>query len=146
MASVSCVLLVASAATASSLPNTPLYTVRMEQASSKMNFLQTNMNGFTYTAENGCIVNYNAAGYCGAPLEITVGKTCDGTCVGEETCPYTCYSTCPSTCDGYTCDDTSCQATCNTCTHTCGTCAPEDTCINTCFGGYTCFVTCLICK
>jgi hypothetical protein len=39
--------------TASALPSTPLYTYRMEQASNKMHFLPTEMNGFTYIAEKG---------------------------------------------------------------------------------------------
>jgi hypothetical protein len=47
-------------ATASSLTlNTPLYIVRMEQASSEMNFLPTEVNGFTYTAVKGCELTYD---------------------------------------------------------------------------------------
>lgn len=111
---------------------TPLYTVRMEQASSRMNFLPTAVNQFTYTAEKGYTVNYNAAGYCGAPLEITVGKTCDGTCDIDPTCPHTCRSTCDDPTCGETCPDT-CQLTCDTCYHTCALCT-FDTCFISCVG------------
>lgn len=147
VASVSCALLVASAVIASSLPNTPLYTVRMEQASSRMNFLQTAVNGFTYTAENGYTVNYNAAGYCGdVPLEITVGRTCEGTCDIDPTCPNTCWSTCDDPTCGDTCPNT-CEATCDTCSQTCDTCPQTcigPTCEDTC-EAYCTIISCVIC-
>jgi len=47
------VLVVAAVTADSSATNTPLYMMRMEQVSSKMNFLPTTMNTFTYTTENG---------------------------------------------------------------------------------------------
>lgn len=115
--------------------NTPLYRVRMEQASSEMNFLPTAVNNFTYTAEQGYILNCRAAGCDGIPLGITEGKTCDGTCQGQvtcqgyNTCDLTCWSTCPNTCGN------TCPLTCDTCDQTCATC--EGTCQGTC-------ITCII--
>ncbi len=144
VASVSCALLVASALAGSLTLNTPLYTFRMEQASSKMNFLPTIMNGFTYTTENGHTLNYDATGYCGMPLDVTSGKTCEGTCQGQETCQgyntcdLTCWSTCPNTCGS------TCPLTCDTCDHTCGTCETCITCRVTCIGS-TCWETCFPC-
>jgi hypothetical protein len=108
--------------------NTPLYTVRMEQASSKMNFLPTEMNEFTYITEKEYNLDYCITGRCNShgggdvtPLLPYTCSTCDeyyceepthcGTCV-------TCYSTCQSSCGG----------TCSTCTGlTCeGTCYPTE--------------------
>ena len=45
-----------------SLCNTPLYTFRIEQASSKMNFLPTAMNEFTSTTEKGYNLTYDTFG------------------------------------------------------------------------------------
>ena len=102
--------------------DTPLYTVRMEQASSKMNFLPTAVNGFTYTAEKGYTLNYGIQGYGGAkPLEphtkvppCETWETCDPTCPNTcaATCPNTCPATCPDTCDGPTCPSTCDDPTC----------------------------------
>ena len=96
--------------------NIPLYTLRMEQVSSEMNFLPTEMNSFTYTAENGYNLNCVApTEFCGAkPLDIFLGTlggpTCElfttkHTCEDEEciwtgafTCPHTCFDTCWGTC------------------------------------------------
>lgn len=109
--------------------NTPLYTLRMEQQSNKMNFLPTEMNEFVYSAEHGYNLTYEVLEYCSAePLVETVG-TC------SSTCPYVscAVGTC-STCGGNTCDDTSCQPSCwYTCWETCDdwTCNP-DTCKNPC--------------
>ncbi|MBU7022559.1 MAG: hypothetical protein HXS40_00200 [Theionarchaea archaeon] len=130
-------------ATASSLmAGTPLFTLRMEQASSKMSFLPTVMNGFTYNTENGYTLNRCAVGYCGVGLrgtDATCHPSCD-TCAA--TCPDTCYNTCPDTCNS-TCPVT-CPATCySTCPYTCDdpvTCQGEHTCEETC--GYTCPFTC----
>jgi hypothetical protein len=81
--------------------NTPLYTVRMEQISSEMNFLPTEMNDFTFTAENGYNLNYIPE-YCDVGSYDTYARTYDGsyTCWGYYTCPFTCNSniTCYSTC------------------------------------------------
>ncbi len=119
--------------------STPLYTFRMEQASSKMNFLPTGMNAFTYTTQGGYDLNYKAAGCCiGAEIMIT-GVTCYDSCGGtcEYTCWDTCVSTCPNTCVS-TCPNT-CVSTCpNTCVSTCNTCSY--TCWDTC--GLTCRYTC----
>jgi hypothetical protein len=73
--------------------HTPLYRVRMEQASSEMNFLPTDMSTFTYTAEKGYTLDYCAAGGCGV-VPLATGPV--GTC---ETCEYTCDDpTCPPVC------------------------------------------------
>jgi hypothetical protein len=125
-----------------STSNTPLYTVRMEQVSSKMNFLPTEMNSFTYTAENGYKLNLEVGGYWIADqinLDTTPQNTCRITCV--PICP-------PDTLGGHTCEDTSCQPTCltqdPTCPYTCITCNPtcDDpwTCPDTC--PFTCNPTC----
>ena len=110
--------------------DTPLYTVRMEQVSSKMNFLPTEMNEFTYSTEKGYEVDYDGFRGCSgvkAPpkcteLETTCVHTyCEYTCVAstcESTCPLTC-----DTCEGYTCTYT-CDPTCFTCPVTECTCSP----------------------
>lgn len=130
--------------TASSSINTPLYNVRMEQQSSKMNFLPTAVNGFTYTAEEGCNLDCGfsgAAGYCGvSPLATSPASTCNPSCFDtcEETCEWTCFDTCSNTCS--TCTDPTCPATCPA---TCSTCNPtcdEPTCAATCPS--TCAWTC----
>ena len=137
------------------MAHTPLYILRMEQASSKMNFLPTAVNGFTYTTESGYTVGHNVTGrYCGGvnPLATSPASTCDPSCTDtcEETCPWTCYETCPNTCNptctSPTCPDT-CPNTCDTCpVNTCPvTCEPtceefscQKTCTYTCWGGETC--------
>ena len=139
--SVAIVLLAAVAVTASSSISTPLYTMRMEQVSSKMGFLPTQMNGFVYSAENGSIVNYNVLTSCfAAPLAPTNGggETCWPQCDTSQptcsTCDETCSNTCPATCP-YTCPNTcisTCQATCVTCIW--------PTC-----DYFTCLITCACC-
>jgi hypothetical protein len=74
--SVCAVLVVSTVIASSQISNTPLFTFRMEQASSEMNFLPTVVNGFIYTTENGYTLN-SAAGN-GGILEVTVGRTCEG--------------------------------------------------------------------
>ncbi|MGD2249683.1 MAG: hypothetical protein PVF58_14845 [Candidatus Methanofastidiosia archaeon] len=98
------------------LSSTPLYMVRMEQQSNDMNFLPTEINEFTYSAETGYTITYNA-GFCGAsplgpaptceqnPCQWTV-DTCPYTCLS--TCPATCFETCPNTCWGATCEGSTC--------------------------------------
>lgn len=123
---------------------TPLYTVRMEQASNKMNFLPTGINEFTYVTEKGYTMNCEVSGFCSTnSLDYCTeyGTTC------LNTCPFTCEHTCPDTCKGYTCDDTSCQSTCDTCLETCPctiSCGP--TCQDSCDYGSRCpptyWVTC----
>lgn len=162
--SVVAVILVVTGVTASSLQITPLNTVRMEQASSKMSFLPTSVNEFTYSAENGYILSYDTTGCCsveplaptGQEIETcwpectTTEPTCPSTCEGD-TCQGTC-STC-STCQGqgYTCDQTSCQYTCeSTCGVSCGgtcssTCEQNPTCgASTC--DYDCPVSVYVCN
>ena len=125
----------------STLLHTPLYTIRMEQVSSRMNFLPQSVNEFTYTAKNECTLNYRA-GCCTSvePLEITwEGDPTCSTCDQE-----TCYgTTCEQTaCGGNTCS-TCTQPTCETC-ETCSTCPTQSsTCWNTC-AGPTCKPTCEI--
>lgn len=96
---------------------TPLFTLRMEQQSHEMNFLPTEINEFTYTAEMGHTLSYDA-GCCNvSPLDIeptneqnlceyTVDTSCPDTCLS--TCPDTCVDTCPSTCQGNTCEGSTC--------------------------------------
>lgn len=124
-----CVLLVASTVIAHSLTvDTPLYIVRMEQTSDKMHFLPTAVNKFTYTTEEGCTLDYEATGRYSGTLDVTSGRTCEGTCI-EPTCPNTCWSTCDDPTCSNTCPNT-CGATCNTCSQTCDTC--PQTCLDTC--------------
>ena len=103
--------------------NTPLYTYRMEQVSSKMNFLPTEQSIFAYTTEKGCTVDYTVLGSGHIqPAEKLTTRTCEGeTC--EDTCPNTCSgATCPNTCDQYTCEVCVTLSTCVTCDGP--TCAP----------------------
>jgi hypothetical protein len=131
--SIVAVSLVIAAATSSLMAHTPLYTVRMEQACNKMNFLPTEMNNFTYTTENGYNLNYDVSEYCSGakPLgtDATCHPSCDDTCEATcrgltcwSTCPDTCQETCPETCgqkvtcDWPTCDYLTCPITCACCT------------------------------
>ncbi len=111
------VTLAVACVSASSSPNTPLYILRMEQQSSKMNFLPTALNSFSYTTENGCILDSCATGYCGTVLMGTYA-TCH-TCL--DTCADTCWYTCPYTvCTCYS----SCYGSCvPTCSYTCASCS-----------------------
>lgn len=141
IATVVAAVLLAACVTGSSLTHTPLYTVRMEQASNEMHFLSTALNEFAYITEKGCILIYDE-GYSGVqPLEEpTVPGTCPNTCY--DTCQNTCPYTCENTCEGATCEDT-CQSTCEgptcggtcygpTCKSTCVTCSPPPTCYPIC--------------
>jgi hypothetical protein len=131
---VAIVFLAVTAVTASSWKplNTPLYTIRMEQSSSNLNFLPAEVKNFTYSAERGYNFGYDAErGYCSyaEPLATITSfgcNTCEPECLPSE------YSTCCSTC-GYTCVSTcsTCVSTCSsTCVNTCRTCV--GTCPNTC--------------
>lgn len=123
----------------SSTFNAPLYTYRMEQASNRMSFLCTEMNGFTFEAREGFMLDYNVKGVFPAkPLgtldtcfetcpqsclftscpethvQLTCLVSCMLTCIGTE--EITCYGySCDYTCNGYTCIATSCQETCSIC-------------------------------
>jgi len=93
---------------------TPLYTIRMEQASSTMHFLPTPVTDFTYTTENTCTLHYAVVIEGTLQDVIDTNSTCSGwTCFSTcfNTCPYTCH-TCPNTCQ-YTCQIT-CWAGCHT--------------------------------
>ena len=138
--------------------DTPLYTVRMEKASSKMNFLPTAVRGFMYTTEKGYILNcgsskclegvqpldtgvwtcyYSTCG--GSTCYLTCPESCLGTC-NDPTCPDTCPDTCNPTCDLITCR-ISCGFTCwETCWETCPITCDDPTCGDTC--GDTCEDTC----
>ncbi|MGD2248041.1 MAG: hypothetical protein PVF58_06515 [Candidatus Methanofastidiosia archaeon] len=114
------------------IEGTPLFTYRMEQASSKMHFLPTEKNSFDYKTEKSSILNCNSSsGYCGmanmANLRCSEGSTCPDTCL--DTCPHTCPYTCPNTCQGWTCNNSTCCS--STCWETCGTCQAA-TCECTC--------------
>ena len=136
----------AALATATTGISTPLFTLRMEQASSGMNFLPTAVAQFMYVTEKG----YTVVGLTSAvPLDtLTAPPTCPQTCddlTCEETCPHTCWNTC-----GLTCSST-CPQTCDvTCGSTCYTCPGGYTCYSTCpytcGGNPTCQKTCETCE
>lgn len=127
--SIALVLCVATLVAASSrTQNTPLYTYRMEQASSEMNFYPIERNLFIYTTEKGYKFGYSFSGrVCGyiRPFgETGEPETCDPLC--EDTSQSTCWDTC-GTCDytcSATCDGPTCEGTCDepTCGNTCTTC------------------------
>jgi hypothetical protein len=110
---------------------TPLYTVRMEQQSSTMNFLPTEKATFTYAAEKGYNLSSSAGVGCidVAPLSTSPASTCNPSCFDTceftcewtcfetcgYTCPDTCRNTCPNTCEGWTCDYLTCPITCACC-------------------------------
>jgi hypothetical protein len=128
--------------TADSSTHTPLFRVRMEQASSEKNFLPTEQTPFTYTAESTYTLTCEVSGGCSGIGPLYTGhNTCQDTCpetceddTCEETTCATCYSTCTSTCPN-TCTNT-CPSTCtNTCPETC-----EESCAGTC---WTCPATCV---
>jgi hypothetical protein len=137
---ISCVVLFATAG--SLMANTPLYTVRMEQSSSKMNFLPTAVNEFTYTAEKGYTVEYCMIGYCSKiqPLAVDTSETCSGWTCYASCLGYTCSGfTCWGSCDGWTCFGVTCWNSCDQ-----FTCSAPDTCPDTC--DWTCPVTCITCE
>ena len=131
--------------------STPLYTVRMEQVSHKMGFLPTEMNGFTYTTERGCTVDYNATKYTVVvPLMTTPydtycdtcePETCEVETCEEPTCPWTCWETCANTCPVTCITCATCPYTVCTCEVSCGG-SCEITCKNTCIGTETCGPQC----
>jgi hypothetical protein len=92
--------------------DTPLYTYRMEQVSSQMNFLPVEANGFNYNSQNCCLLSYSTG--CTVPLDIPTTFPCKPT---EETCLNSCGGTC-----SYTCKVTECESCSFTCGSTCITC------------------------
>jgi hypothetical protein len=86
---------------------TPLYRYRMEQASSKMNFLPFTMNDFSYITETGYSMNYEIEkDYDRSPLKPwTEIETCPFTCDDDTCFGYTCPVTCEPTCMQYTCEN-----------------------------------------
>ena len=112
--------------------NSPLFNLRMEQASSRMNFLPRDVHTFTYATGNGYTVNIEVSGFCSVrpmapdtepeckpdPISVsgtcdqwTCGDTCWYTCHYVNTCANTCPATCPNTCGVPTCGNT-CELTC----------------------------------
>lgn len=108
--SVSMVSLALACVTASpSISTTPLYRYRMEQTSSKMSFLPTEMNEFTYTTEIGYTLNcgdvwecfngaWSLSPQCTRLMFLTGEASCLGTCDTCEgsvmICPFTECVTC----------------------------------------------------
>lgn len=126
------------AVTASSwTSNTPLCMVRMEQVSSKMNFLPTAVNEFAYITEKGYTLNYNVSkrhfGFIAGGGEepqipyTCIGCTYDDTCDGGRTC---------DTCNDPLCDEDS--SVCGSCSHTCYYTCDDNTC-STCQTCSTCW-------
>ncbi len=128
--------------------NTPLYTLRMEQVSSHMNFLPTAVNKFTYITEGGYTLKCRVCGRfdgvnpfapvtdepgcteapmftCRETICVTTCPTCTNTC--PNTCQVSCNGTCYASCYG-TCYEQTYQVSCY------GTC--YDTCWETCVGPY----------
>lgn len=166
----SAVVFAACVGASSSVSSTPLYTLRMEQASNNMHFLPTAVSEFTYNTEKGHTIaytvsakpqKYNIQGYT------EFGSTC-ATCwltcytcgIGCDTSDGTCWFTCQPTCDDmYTCEKTcddythytceTCYLTCKcTCARTCEGNTCEETCEPTCEGPTctpTCWETCNTC-
>ena len=90
--------------------DTPLYTVRMEQACSEMHFLPTATTAFTYTALQGCTLDYDIQ-----KVENT-DTTPNATWYNLTYCYFTCYwrtcryNTCNyPTCKRYTCEFITCE-------------------------------------
>jgi hypothetical protein len=131
---------------ASQASATPLFTVRMEQVSSKMNFLPTEINGFTYDTEKGYTVTFGINKYCSSdPSETILDDTCMTMC---GTCPFSCLESCFETCDTWP----SCPVTCDTCTSNCNPTCYGPTCPQTCEPTcetptcpHTCYETCETC-
>ena len=114
-----------------STSDTPLYTLRMEEASSEMNFLPTEMNTFTYTAEKGFTVGQkistwssevhkfrDSAIVCPTVNTCFTCSTCDSCliCHTISNCPTEGSSTCEQTeCILETCMQTVCGQTCQGC-------------------------------
>jgi hypothetical protein len=135
---------VAAVAASSSSVNTPLYMVRMEQASSEMNFLPTDVNAFAYNTEKGCTFEYGIAEYCYGAVPLDTGS--QDTCYGYLTCTPSCFNgwtcdgwTCWVSCDGFTCSGITCWYSCDV-----FTCQWPYTCPNTCPA--TCGSTCSTCQ
>ena len=105
-------LLVSTAMASPQITDTPLYTYRMEQESSRMNFLATERNTFSYTAESGYELNYDTIGGWVFIRRIEI-VSCGGyVCFFAVACTYeggTCYYllTC-NTCNPPTCSPTTC--------------------------------------
>jgi hypothetical protein len=59
-------LIIATTVSASSFAGSPLFSLRMEQQSSKMNFLPTEIKGFTYAAESKSCLTLDMSLCCNA--------------------------------------------------------------------------------
>ena len=112
---------------------TPLYTIRMEQASSNMHFLPTEVNEITYTTTQGYTLTCDIPTWksnstepgstywvthdctCWGTMHCTCWLTVDCTCwhTLNCTCWDTGYCTCsPFTCWYFSCFDFSCWISC----------------------------------
>lgn len=120
---------------------TPLYILRMEQASSKMSFLPTVVSEFTYSTEKGYVLKCGPIRACEEDFIESTEAPCD-TRETDGLCTYyeiTCGSSCETCETCYTCEPScggSCEPTCSTCPPTCPYTCPA-TCPVTC-DGYTC--------
>ena len=108
---VTCIVAVSLAASATAYSpyqsDTPLYTVRMEQACSRMHFLPAAVNEITYTTTKGYTLDYHIPEMEGNDTDahpihwdsygFSICHTCWLSCGGS--CGYTCGYTCPY----YTC-------------------------------------------
>lgn len=123
IATVSCAAAFAAASPRS--VTTPLYTARMEQASSEMRFLPTTMNTFTYITREGYTLDHEASGdwysgyhwFLASEISCPTVVTCESCiiCPTDINCP-TEGSTCePTECFMNTCLDTQCDRTCYAC-------------------------------
>jgi hypothetical protein len=86
--------------------NTPLYTFRMEQASSGMSFLSTTVNEFSYNTRDGYTLNWGFFVQIDPPGVFKCGS--DQICPDgpEDPSFSTCCRTCPGrlTCSSYPCE------------------------------------------
>lgn len=86
MVIVICIVVVSLAASVTAYPpyqsDTPLYTVRMEQACSKMHFLPAAVNEITYTTTKGYTLDYG--------IPIVEGSDTDGLWIAWETWKPSC--------------------------------------------------------
>jgi hypothetical protein len=110
VASIIVVSLAATCVTASSqTSNTPLYTFRMEEVSSEMNFLSTEVSEITYNTQNGYTLNYEfGPGMDNAyfPFWTRWGPTCRRCTMWWGSCPTGDYLPCDPECTWwrYPCD------------------------------------------
>ena len=90
------------------ISDTPLYTFRIEQASNEMNFLPTTVNTFTYLAEEEYTLEYGPPELRDStnPLSTFEWTCIDSTCGNTCNTCYSCWLTCEAS--KRTCPSTSC--------------------------------------